>query len=62
MKKIILSNEEYEVLQKVLRSVPPAKAPLDGTERYFYRRVLTQVLHKDYSFRDTDDGMEHVED
>ena len=57
MKKIMLSDDEYAVLQKVLRAVPPAKAPLDGTELYFYRRVLSRVLQKDYSFRDTDDGI-----
>lgn len=61
MKKIMLSEDEYAVLQKVLRSVPPAKAPLDGAERYFYRRVLSRVLQKDYSFPDTDDGMTQPE-
>lgn len=57
MKKIAFSNDEYAVLQKVLRSVPPAKAPLDGAEMYFYRRVLSRVLQEDRSFPDTDDGM-----
>ena len=27
MKKIILRDEEYEILQKVLRAVPPGAAP-----------------------------------
>jgi hypothetical protein len=58
MKKIILGDIEYEVLQKVLRDNPPAKVNLDGAERYFYRRVLTQILHEDYRFPDTDEGME----
>ena len=58
--KLILHEEEYKVLQKVLQAVPPATAPklagLDGAELYFYRRVLTQVLKKDFTFPDTDDG------
>lgn len=58
MKKIILTDVEYEVLQKVLRDNPPAKVNLDGAELYFYRQVLTKILHTDYRFPDTDDGME----
>lgn len=57
MKKLMLSDDEFAVLQKVLRTVPPAQAPLDGAERYFYRRVLSRVLQEDRSFPDTDDGM-----
>ncbi len=57
MKKIILGDIEFEVLQKVLRDNPPAKVNLDGVERYFYRRVLTQILHEDHRFPDTDEGM-----
>lgn len=58
-KKIILGDEEYKVLCKALEAVPPAKAisiaDIDGCEKYFYERVLTQILKKDYRFPKTDD-------
>jgi len=62
MKKIILSDEEYAVLQKVLGAVPPAQLTrllpdCDGGDIFYYRYLLKKVLHKDFSFRDTDDGM-----
>lgn len=63
MKKIILSDEEYELLQKILRAVPPAQLPRllpdwDGTDMFHYRNLLTKVLHKNFRFPKTDDGME----
>lgn len=66
MKKIILSDEEYAVLQKVLQAVPVAHLTrllpkCDGGDIFYYRSLLKKVLHRDFSFRDTDDGMD-VED
>lgn len=58
MAKIILTETELDVLQKVLRDNPPAKVNLDGAERYFYRHVLTKILKEDFSFPKTDEGME----
>lgn len=63
MKKLILSDEEYEILQKVLKGVPPAHLPQvlpnwDGVDMFHYRNLLTKVLHKNYRDRKTDDGME----
>lgn len=62
MKKLILSDEEYELLQKILRAVPPAKLPRllpdwNGVDMFHYRNLLTKVLHKNYRDRKTDDGM-----
>lgn len=63
MKKIILTDEEYELLQKLLREIPPAKLPrflpgYDGADMFHYRNLLTKVQRKNYRFPDTDDGME----
>lgn len=55
MKKLILSNPEYDVLKKVLQDNPPAKTKLNGVELYFYRSLLSRILQKDYRFPDTDD-------
>lgn len=59
MKKIILSDEEYAMLQKVLRAVPPAQLPRilpdwDGADMHYYRCLLTTVLKEDYHFPKTD--------
>lgn len=58
-KKIVLKNQEYEVLQKVLEALPPAQLPrilpdCTGVDLFFYRGLLTAVLHKDFSFPDAD--------
>ena len=58
-KKIILKNQEYEVLQKVLEALPPAQLSrvlpnCTGADLYFYRGLLTAVLHKDFSFPNAD--------
>lgn len=63
MKKIILTDEEYELLQKILREIPPAKLPrflsgYDGADMFYYRNLLTKVLRENRRFPDTDDGME----
>lgn len=63
MKKIILRDEEYEILQKVLRAVPPAQLPIllpewTGVDMHYYRDLLTKVLQKDYHFPKTDEGLE----
>lgn len=63
MKKIILSDEEHELLQNILRKIPPAHLPkflpgYDGADMFYYRNLLTKVLRKNYRFPDTDDGME----
>ena len=55
IKKILLSESEYEVLKKVLKSVPPAKTTLNGAEMRDYREILTIVFGEDYRFPDTDD-------
>lgn len=56
-KKLILSDGEYAVLQKLLQQNPPAQVPnLDGGELYYYRELLTHVLKEDYRFPDTDDN------
>lgn len=62
MKKIILHDEEYAVLQKLLRAVPVARLTrtipdCDGVNLRFYRSLQTKVLREDRSFPDTDDGM-----
>lgn len=62
MKKLILHDEEYAVLQKVLQAIPVAHLTrllpeCDGGDIFFYRGLLKKVLHKDFSFPDTDDGM-----
>lgn len=61
MKKIVLRDEEYELLQKLLRAVPPAQLPRllpdwTGADMRYYRCLLTKVLHKDFSFPKTDDA------
>ena len=63
MKKLILSDDEYELLQRILREIPPAKLPrflpgYDGADMFHYRNLLTKVLHKNFHFPKTDDGME----
>lgn len=63
MKKIILRDEEYALMQKLLRAVPPAQLPrllpdCDGGDLHYYRCLLTKVLNRNYHFPDTDDGME----
>ena len=62
-KTIILRDEEYTMLQKVLRAVPPAHLPRilpdwTGADMHYYRCLLTKVLNKNYHFPKTDDGME----
>lgn len=63
MKKIILRDEEYAMLQKVLRAVPPAQLPrilpnCDGGDLHYYRCLLTNVLQENYHFPKTDEGLE----
>lgn len=63
MKKIILSNEEYDVLQKLLRAVPVAQLTrllpgCDGGDLHYYRGLLTKVLRENHYFPKTDDGMD----
>ena len=60
MKKLILSDYEYDVLQRVLKALPPAQLPrilpdCNGADLRFYRDLQTKVQHKNYSFPDTDD-------
>lgn len=62
MKKLILSDYEYDVLKKVLEAVPPAQLTrvipdCTGADLRFYRDLLSKVTHQDRSFPDTDDGM-----
>lgn len=62
MKKIILRDAEYDVLQKVLRAVPVAHLPrllpkCDGVDIHEYRYLLDKVLGGNHQFPDTDDGM-----
>lgn len=63
MKKLILTEYEYDVLKRVLKAVPPAHLTrllpdCTGADIRFYRDLLTKVQHKNYRFPDTDDGME----
>lgn len=63
MRKVVLRDEEYEILQKVLRAVPPAQLPRilpdwDGADMHYYRCLLTKVLQKNYHFPKTDEGSE----
>ena len=63
MKKLILSDYEYDVLQKVLKALPPAQLTrviqnCTGADLRFYRSLLTKALREDHRFPDTDDGME----
>lgn len=67
MKNIILRDEEYEILQRLLQAVPPAQLPRllpdwNGGDMHYYRCLLTKVLHKNYHFPKTDDGMEELAD
>lgn len=60
MKKLILTEEEYALLQKVLKTVPPAQLPrvlpdCSGVDLRFYRDLLTKVLRENRRFPDTDD-------
>lgn len=60
MKKLILSNEEFDILEKVLSAIPPAHLPRflpdwNGVDMFYYRRLLTKILRKDFSFPKTDD-------
>ena len=60
MKKLVLREEEYEILQKVLRGVPPAQLPSvlpdwTGVDMHYYRCLLTKVLQEDYHFPKTDE-------
>lgn len=62
MKKLILRDEEYEILCKVLRAVPPAQLPRvlpdwDGGDMHYYRCLLSKVLNADYHFPKTDEGL-----
>lgn len=62
MKKLVLREEEYAILQKVLRGVPPAHLPRvlpdwTGVDMHYYRCLLTKVLKEDYHFPKTDDGI-----
>lgn len=63
MKKLILSDYEYDVLQRVLKALPPAQLTrilpdCTGADLRFYRNLLTKALREDHSFPDTDDGLE----
>ena len=62
MKKLILNDYEYDVLQRVLKAVPPAQLTrvlpdCNGADLRFYRDLQTKVQHRNYRFPDTDDGM-----
>ena len=62
MKKLILTDYEYDVLQRVLKAVPPAQLTrilpeCNGADLRFYRDLLTKVLHENRRFPDTDDGL-----
>lgn len=61
MKKLILRDQEYKILQQVLRAVPVANLPrllpdCNGGDIHYYRCLLTKVLRKNHFFPDTDDG------
>ena len=63
MKKIMLRDEEYDILQKLLNAVPTAQLPrilpnCTGADMHYYRCLLTKILHKDCHFPKTDDGVE----
>lgn len=60
MKKLVLLDEEYAILKKLLNVVPPAYLPrllpdCNGVEMYFYRHLLSKVFRKDFSFPKTDE-------
>lgn len=62
MKKLILNDREYGVLQQLLRAIPPAHLPqhipyCNGVDLREYRSLLTKVLRENRHFPDTDDGM-----
>lgn len=59
-KKLILDASEYYILLKLLSRIPPSKIfdisnDFDGADLYHYKRLLTHILKKDFSFRDTDE-------
>lgn len=60
MKKFVLLDEEYTILKMLLNAVPPAQLPrvlpeCNGVHLHFYRRLLTKVLRKDFTFPKTDE-------
>ena len=58
-KKIILSDGEYSVVCKILRTPTNNVSALeDGVDMYYYRELKTHILGKNYRFPDTDDTTE----
>lgn len=60
MKKLILNDRQYDVLQRLLRAIPPADLPRfipewTGVDMREYRELLTLVLRENRRFPDTDD-------
>ena len=56
-KKIILSDGEYEVLCKLLKSTFAAQCPAfeTGVDFYYFGELKTHILKENFRFPDTDD-------
>lgn len=59
MRKLVLRDEEYALLQKVLRAIPPAKLPRllpdwTGVDMHYYRCLLTSILGENFHFPKSD--------
>lgn len=60
MPKLVLTNHEFDVLQRILNAVPPAQLTrilpdCTGADLRFYRDLQSKAFRENRRFPDTDD-------
>lgn len=59
MRRIVLRDEEYAILHRLLRAIPPAQLSrilpnYTGVDMHYFRCLLTSVLKENFHFPKSD--------